>query len=175
MRDGGRERRVLGPHERDRFRPDGQVDVAIGQAAVGKGQRGSTDLHVAVRCVSARQPAANTVGVAHESGDESVARLFVEFARGAFLRDTPLVHHDDAVGHGHRLRLVMRDVHDRERQPLLQLPDFFAHLATQPRVEIGQRFVEEQHAGLEHQRAGNGNALLLPARQLRGQPIVELR
>ena len=70
----------------------------------------------AVRRVAPREHAAHAVGVAHEAGDERVARLLVELARRAFLRDHRLVHHDDAVGHRHRLGLVVRDVDDGERR-----------------------------------------------------------
>ncbi len=133
----------------------------------------STDADLALRGIAPGQNAADTVGVAHEAGDEGIARLLVELARRAGLRDSALVHHDDAVGHGHRFRLVVRDVHDRQRQPLLQVADLLAHLPAQPRVEIGQRFVEEQHAGFEHERARDRHALLLPARQFRGQAPIE--
>ena len=67
----------------------------------------------------------------------------------------------------------MRDVDDGERQPLLQVADFLAHLPPQPGVEVRQRLVEQQHRGLEHQRAGDGDALLLAARKLRGQARIE--
>ena len=67
----------------------------------------------------------------------------------------------------------MRDVDDGERQALLQVADLLAHLPAQPRVEVRQRLVEQQHAGLEHQRARDGDALLLAARELRRQTRVE--
>ena len=67
----------------------------------------------------------------------------------------------------------MRDVHHGQRQALLQIADFVAHLAAQARVEIGKRFVEEQHRGLEHQRARDRHTLLLSTRQLRRQATVE--
>ncbi len=119
--------------------------------------------------------AAHAVGVAHEARDERVARLLVELARRAFLRDGRLVHHDDAVGDRHRLGLVVRDVDDRQRQALLQLADLLAHLPAQPRVQVRQRLVEQQDRGLEHERARDGHALLLAAgelgRQAVGKPV----
>jgi hypothetical protein len=87
-------------------------------------------------------------------------------------RDHRAVHHDDPVRHRHRLRLVVRDVDDGERQALLQVADLLAHLAAQPRVEVRQRLVEQQHRRLEHERAGHRDALLLAAGQLRGQARV---
>ncbi len=126
-----------------------------------------------MRRVAALQRAAHAVGVAHEAGDERVARLLVELARRALLRDRALVHHDDAVGHRHRLRLVVRHVDDGQREALLQLADLLAHLPAQARVEVGQRLVEQQHRRLEHQRARHRDALLLAAGELRGQARVE--
>ena len=60
-------------------------------------------------------------------------------------------------------------------EALLQVADLLAHLPAQPRVEIGQRLVEQQHRGLEHQRARDRDALLLAARQLRRQPLRRSR
>jgi len=125
-----------------------------------------------VRPVAAREYAVHAVRVAHESGDERIAGLFVKLARRSFLRDRPAIHHDDAVGHRHRLGLVMGDVDDGERQPLLQLADFLPHLPPQPRVEIRQRFVEEQYRRLEDQRTRDRHALLLAAGKLGRQPLV---
>ena len=50
---------------------------------------------------------------AEEAGDERVARAGVELDGRADLLDRALVQHDDAVGHGHRLDLVVGDVDHR--------------------------------------------------------------
>ena len=49
------------------------------------------------------------VHVADELGDEAGLRLLVDLARRRHLHDPAVVHHGDAVGHGHRLFLVVRD------------------------------------------------------------------
>ena len=79
-------------------------------------RRASTRAERTSPCVASRrvEHAAHAVGIAHEAGDERIARLLVELARRAFLRDHGPVHHDDAVGDGHRLRLVVRHVDDGE-------------------------------------------------------------
>jgi zinc and cadmium transporter len=59
---------------------------------------------------------------ADEAGDEAVGRAVVELQRRADLLDAAVVHHDDAVGHGHGLDLVVRDVDRGGLQPLVQLP-----------------------------------------------------
>jgi hypothetical protein len=77
------------------------------------------------------------------------------------------------VGDGQRLLLVVRHVQHGQRKRLLELADLLAHAPPQLRVEVRQRLVEEQHLGLEHERAGDRDALLLAAGELRGQPALE--
>ena len=57
----------------------------------------------------------------------------------------------------------------------MQALDLRPHLQPQLGVEVGQRLVEQQHAWLDHQRAGDGHALLLAAGQLRGIACLEAR
>ncbi|MNC87154.1 hypothetical protein D3C83_28560 [compost metagenome] len=58
----------------------------------------------------------------------------------------------------------MSDVDRGDAEFLLELADFRPHLHSDLGVEIGERLVEQQHLGVEHQRAGERHALLLPAR-----------
>jgi hypothetical protein len=51
---------------------------------------------------------------------------------------------------------------------LLELADLRAHLDTDLGVEIGQRLVEEEDIGIEHEGPGEGHALLLTTRELPG-------
>ena len=51
-------------------------------------------------------------------------------------------------------------------QLLLQPADLRAHLHPDLGVEIGQRLVEQQDVGVQHQRAGQRHPLLLAAREL---------
>ncbi len=67
----------------------------------------------------------------------------------------------------------MRHVHDGESEPELQRADLVAHSAAQPRVEVGQRLVEQERSRLEHERPGQRHALLLAARELLGQPRLQ--
>ena len=132
-------------HQRDLERADRQLTQAV---------------------VDSGQHAAHAVGIAHESRDKDIARLLVEIARRAFLRDRRLVHHDDAIRDRHRFRLIVRDVDDGKRESLLEIAYFLAHLPAKPRIEIRQRLVEQKYRRLEHQRARDRDALLLPAGKL---------
>ncbi len=51
----------------------------------------------------------------------------------------------------------------------LQGAQVFAQAVAQLGVEVGERFVEEQHIGLDDDGAGERHALLLAARQLLGR------
>ncbi len=56
---------------------------------------------------------------------------------------------------------------DRRRsRALVGGPDLLAQRQPELRVEVRQRFVEEQHAGTAHQGAGQRHPLLLPAREV---------
>jgi hypothetical protein len=134
----------------------------------------AADVDLGKAIVATHELSGHAIGVAHEARDEGVAGAFVQVARRAFLRDGAVVHHDDAIGHRHGFRLVVRDVHDRQPEPLLQVTDLLAHLAAQARVEVGQRLVEQEHRRLEHERARKRHALLLPARELGGQARIEV-
>ena len=76
------------------------------------------------------------------------------------------MHDDDAVGHGHGLDLVVRDVDRGRAQPLVQFLDLGAHGNAQLGIEIGQRLVEQKHLRIAHDRAPHRDALALAARQL---------
>ena len=57
----------------------------------------------------------------------------------------------------------MGDVHGGEADPGVQLVDLGADQVAKPRVEIGQRLVEEDDVGSRDQTTGERDALLLTA------------
>ena len=67
----------------------------------------------------------------------------------------------------------MGDIGHSELQALLQGANLLAHGAAQAGIQVGQGFVEQQHGGLQRQRAGQRHALLLPARQLMRPALVQ--
>jgi hypothetical protein len=84
----------------------------------------------------------------------------------ADLLDDAVVHHDDLVGHGHGLDLVVRDVDRGGLQPLVQLLDLGRICHAQLGVQVGQRLVEQEHLRVAHDGAAHGHALALAAGQL---------
>ena len=98
--------------------------------------------------------------------DELVGGDVVELLRAGGLLDTAVVHHDDAVGDLHRLFLVVRDDHRCRVRLVVQPAEPRAQLGAHPRVEGAEGLVEEQHLGVDRERAGQAHALPLAAREL---------
>src|SRR6478609_6582570 len=77
-------------------------------------------------------------------------------------------HDRNAVRNRKRFFLVVRDIDRRNTEGLLKLTDFAAHLDAQLSVKIGQRFVQQQYLGFNHEGARDGDSLKLTAGQLMG-------
>ena len=156
------EHEALGAH--------GGVHGLVGQA--GGGQHGF---------LADEQPAALDAAGEHVDGrraqelcDEQVVRVVIDGLRFVDLLHDAGLHYDDDVGDAHGLVLVVRDEHRGDARLALDAADLLAGLQAQAGVEVGQRLVQQQHAGHLDQRAGDGDALLLPARQLAGLAVEQL-
>ena len=68
----------------------------------------------------------------------------------------------------------MSHQHDRLPQAFTQIEEQAVHLLLVAGIEVARRFVGQQHGGRIHQRPGNGDPLLLAARQLAGLMIAAL-
>ena len=110
-----------------------------------------------------------------EAGDELVVRMIVKLERRAHLLDDAVMHHDDLVGHGHGLDLVVGDIDRRGLEPLMQFLDLGAHGDAQLGIEIRQRLVEQEHLRIAHDGAAHGDALALTAGQLPGITVEQAR
>ena len=108
---------------------------------------------------------------ADEAGDEGVARVVEDFARGAGLGDAAVVHDDDQIGQRHRFLLAVGHVDEADAEPALKTLKFLPHLHPQEGIERRQRLVQQQGAGIGDQRAGERHALLLPAGKLGRQAL----
>ena len=116
---------------------------------------------------------AETVDRPDEAHDELVRRVLVEVARLADLHDLALVHEDDAVGDLHGLFLVVRHEHGRDVDVVVEMSEPLPQLLPNACVERAERLVEEQHPGLDRERACKRHALALPTRELRRVPVGE--
>ncbi len=116
--------------------------------------------------VGAGRHAREQVGDAEEARHEVGAGLLVELAGRPELLDPAAVHDGDRVRHGHGLFLVVRHVDEGHAELALDQLELELHLPAQLEVERSERLVEEQHPRPVHERAGEGDPLLLAAREL---------
>lgn len=89
----------------------------------------------------------------------------------ADLLDEPASQYDDPVAQGHRLGLVVGDVHRGGAQPPLQPGDLGAHPHPETGVEVGQRFVHQKGLRVADDRAAHRDALPLAAREMGGSAV----
>ena len=115
----------------------------------------------------AHHRAIDDVAVADEIRDKRVLRLVVNALWRADLLNPALVHDHDGIRHGEGFLLIVRDEDERDAELALQLDELALHVLPELQVERRQRLIEEQHLGLVHDGARDGNTLLLPARELR--------
>ncbi len=74
--------------------------------------------------------------------------------------------HDDPVGEAERLVLVVGHVDRRATELPVDALNLGTHLEPELGVEVGQRFVHQHERRFDDDRARDGHALLLPAREL---------
>ena len=122
-----------------------------------------SDLLVAV----ALERRLEVVHVADEVGDEGRGRPVVDLGGRGELVDPARVHDGDAVGHRHRLLLVVRDHDEGDADVALDPLELDLHGLAQLEVEGAERLVEQQHLRVHDERAGQRDALLHAARELR--------
>ena len=67
----------------------------------------------------------------------------------------------------------MGDIDGGDAELALDAAELELHLLAQLAVQRGQRLVEQQEVGLEDQRAGDGDALLLAAGELVDAPLAQ--
>ena len=96
--------------------------------------------------------------------------MLVDVGRRTDLLDPPLVEDGQAVAHGERLLLVVRDVDERDADLGLDRLELDLHLLAELEVERAERLVEQEHLWPVHEGASQGHALALAAGELRGTP-----
>ena len=126
---------------------------------VGEAQ---SDVAVVVAFDGRRQQVADPEEPGHERGSAAL----VQALGVAELLVLPAVHHGDAIGHRHRLLLVVGHVDERDPDFLLDALELDLHLLAELQVEGAQRLVEQEHRRPVDQRPRERDALRLPARDL---------
>ena len=98
---------------------------------------------------------------ADEACDEGVGGRTVHFVRGADLLEQAVLEHRDAVAHGQSFGLIVGHVDGGDAQVTLECGDLGTGLYTELGVQVGQRFVHEEHLGFADDCAAHGDALTL--------------
>ena len=131
------ERPILSEHEA--LRPHADEHLALRRA--GRVEHGvladehTAAGHAAMEHVDRRR--------AQELGDKEVIRVVVHVLRLADLLHDAQLHHHDEIGDAHSLVLVVRDEHGGDARLALDAADLLARLQAQPRVQVGERLVEQ--------------------------------
>ncbi|KAG0935976.1 hypothetical protein G6F31_015829 [Rhizopus arrhizus] len=102
-------------------------------------------------------------------------RPFIRLDGVRHLFHAALVHHHDAVRQRQRFGLVVRHQNGGGADRALDAAQFQLHFLAQLGIQIGQRFVQQQHAGPDDQRARQRHALLLPTGHARRMAVRQMR
>ena len=108
---------------------------------------------------------------ADEAGHERVRGPLVEIVRRPVLLQLPAIHHRDAIGHPHRLDLVVGDVDHGLADLVLDALELGAHVRTERRVEVRERLVEQEDRRLHDHRAPERDLLEVVHGQAGGRAI----
>ncbi|MNY43212.1 hypothetical protein D3C86_1781550 [compost metagenome] len=111
------------------------------------------------------------IALADEIRDEAAARSRIELVGPAHLLDPALVHHDDDIGHGQSLFLVMGDEDEGLAGLLLDRLELDLHLLAELSVKRRERLVEQKHVRIGRQRPHQRHALALTSGKLRGHAL----
>src|SRR5690625_2539540 len=116
-----------------------------------------------------RSRAEGEAGVLNEPVTEEGCRIRIDrrgphLCGGADLHELPGTHERDPVGDGERLVLVVCDVQRGRAGGAQDVAEFPGKALAQVAVERGEWLVEEEEDGAWGERAGEGDALLLPTR-----------
>jgi hypothetical protein len=109
----------------------------------------------------------------YKPSDKLAIRCEVDFPWLAQLDDLALVHDGNAVRQGKGFDLIVRDKERRDLDTPLQEAQFSAHLFAEEGIEIRKGFIKEKYLRFTHERAREGQALLLTTRKLRPASVDE--
>lgn len=111
--------------------------------------------------------------VADEVPDVVVGGRADDLLGRAELHDAAVAHQRDPVAQAQGLGEVVRDEDHGAALFVVEPGDLLLHLAPDERVECAERLVEQQHFGVGGECAGQADALLLAARELVGEPVLQ--
>ncbi len=111
---------------------------------------------------------------ADEIGHEHGCRTVVDLLRRTDLLDTALIHDGNAVGHRHRLELVVGDVDSGRIDPVVQFAQFAAHQPAKLGIERTQRLVHQKRLGTPNDGAAERHPLPIAAGEAADAAVQEM-
>ena len=157
------------------FRPNCENRQVTGTTVVDgeRPDRATRRLDVTVVALYRPYLPSQNVVVTDEARDELARGFFVQGFRRSDLLDVPSVKYRDARRHRHRLLLIMGDVNDGHAQILLHPANLELHLFAKTPVQGAEWFVHQHQCRIEHQGAGNRDALLLATGEFSGTSVFK--
>ena len=149
-------------------RPDAGVAALEGAAALAELDAAVADVQRAVGVARRDEVVQHR---ADEARDERVRRPLVEVVGRAVLLQLAAVHDRDPVGHAHRLDLIVRDVHHRLADLVLDALELGAHVRAERRVEVRERLVEQEDRRPHDHRAPERDLLEVVHGEARGGAV----
>ena len=111
---------------------------------------------------------------ADERGDEQIHGSSEQALRRVDLLEETVAQHGHTIPEGHRLHLVVRDVHGGGPKSLVQTSELGPHLNPKLGVQVGERLVHQEGDGFADHRPPHRHALPLTARERRRLPLEEV-
>ncbi len=93
--------------------------------------------------------------------------MMIDVVRGSHLLDAAFIHHRDPVGNFQRLFLIVGNKYAGDVNFVVQLAQPAAQFETDLRIQRSERFIEQQDAGFDGQRACQRDPLSLASGKLR--------
>ena len=100
--------------------------------------------------------------------------LVIDVVRRSDLRDSALVDNHDLVRQRHRLHLIVGHEDTGGADSVVELAQLASHRGSQLRVEVGKRFVEQEHPRLPRDGPGDCHALSLATGQMSGLAVEQV-
>src|SRR5215467_14404902 len=131
------------------------------------------DKYTATTPRATSQGAESAAAISQPRIGREYGRVFADVGRRAVGDLAPAGHHDEALREAQdRFHVVVDD--DEGATGLVKLLDAPDQLVAQMRVDAGERLVQEQDVGLQHQAAPQLEQLLLAAREVLGMQLGEV-
>ena len=121
----------------------------------------------------AEDPVGRKPRLVEEGADEVAGRRGGDLGRGRELLDAAVIEQGDAVREQERFLVIVSDENRGDAKLAMDRAQGLAKLAPDLGVKGAERLIKQEDLGLPGERAGQGHALALAARQFAGETGFE--